>query len=174
MKKFEEKILLQDDLAKENVYNFSAALPGNKTVDLSDYKDKVILIVNTASMCGLTPQFEGLEKLYEKYREQGLIILGFPCDQFASQEFQEDEKIQNFCKLNYGVTFPVFSRIDVNGSKTHPLFKYLKDKLPGFLGTKQIKWNFTKFLIDRNGKPVKRIAPNVIPAEFESDIKGLL
>jgi len=157
-----------------NIYDFNAVLPNKKEVSLEDYKGKVILVVNTASKCGLTPQFEGLEQLYKKYKDKGLVILGFPCDQFANQEFGNDEQIQSFCQINYGVTFPVFSKIYVNGSNTHPIFKYLKEQLPGLLGIKSIKWNFTKFLIDRNGNPIKRFSPNITPENFENDIIALL
>ncbi|MFN8575986.1 MAG: glutathione peroxidase [Candidatus Sericytochromatia bacterium] len=161
-------------MLSSTIYDFTATLPSKKNINLNDYEGKVLLIVNTASKCGLTPQFEGLEKLYKKYKEQGLVILGFPCDQFANQEYSDDNEIQNFCQINYGVTFPVFSKIDVNGNNTHPVFKYLKDELPGFLGIKAIKWNFTKFLIDRKGNPVKRFAPNEEPEKIEEYIKNLL
>lgn len=158
----------------DSIYNFSVLKPNQQEVSMEDYKGKVLLIVNTASKCGLTPQFKALEELYQKYKDQGLMILGFPCDQFANQEFGNDDEIQNFCQVNYGVTFPVFSKIDVNGGNTHPLFKYLKEELPGLLGSKPIKWNFTKFLLDKNGKPVKRFAPTDTPESFESEIKALL
>lgn len=159
---------------KENIYDFSAALINNKEVKLDEYKDKVILIVNTASKCGLTPQYEGLEALYKKYKDKGLVILGFPCDQFANQEFADSNEIDSFCKINYGVTFPIFSKIDVNGRNTHPIFKYLKKQLPGFLGTEAIKWNFTKFLINKDGSPVKRFSPQDKPEDFEKEIAALL
>lgn len=165
---------MSSETSTKTIYDFSATLPNKKDVSLEEYKGKVILIVNTASKCGLTPQYEGLESLYKKYKDQGLVILGFPCDQFANQEFGDDDQIQSFCKVNYGVTFPVFSKIDVNGGNTHPIFQYLKSTLPGLLGIQAIKWNFTKFLIDRNGKPVKRFAPNTEPASFEKDIVELL
>lgn len=162
------------DVLNKNIYSFTAALPDNKEVDLEIYKGKVILVVNTASKCGLTPQYRGLESIYKKYKEKGLVILGFPCAQFANQEFSDDEQIQSFCKKNYELTFPVFSKVYVNGINTHPIFKYLKNELPGLLGIKSIKWNFTKFLIDRNGIPVKRYAPIIKPEEFEKDIVAIL
>jgi glutathione peroxidase len=165
---------LSSDSSHKNIYDFAATLPGNKERPLKEYEGKVMLIVNTASKCGLTPQFEGLEALNKKYRENGLMILGFPCDQFANQEFSDNDEIQSFCQVNYGVTFPVFAKIDVNGNKTDPIFEYLKKSLPGLLGIEMIKWNFTKFLIDRNGNPVKRFAPNTEPKEFEKDIVALL
>lgn len=162
------------ETSTQNIYGFSATLPSKKEVSLEEYKGKVILVVNTASKCGLTPQYEGLEALYKKYKDQGLVILGFPCDQFANQELSNDDDIQSFCKVNYGVTFPVFSKIDVNGSNAHPIFKYLKNELPGILGIQAIKWNFTKFLIDKKGNPVKRFAPNTTPESFEKEISALL
>lgn len=158
----------------ESIYELSAKMPNDKEVSMEDYKDKVLLIVNTASKCGLTPQFKALEELHQKYKDQGLAILGFPCDQFANQEFANDDEIQSFCQVNYGVTFPVFSKVDVNGSNTHPIFHYLKEELPGLLGSKPIKWNFTKFLLDKSGKPVKRFAPTDAPESFENEIKSLL
>jgi glutathione peroxidase len=154
-------------------YNFTAKdLQGND-VFMEQYKGKVVLIVNTASECGLTPQFEGLEALYKNYRGQGLEILGFPCNQFGKQEPGDEKSIAEGCVVNYGVTFPMFSKIDVNGDNAHPLFKYLKKELGSILGSK-IKWNFTKFLIDRDGKPVKRFAPTTKPSGLEKDIKKLL
>ncbi len=158
----------------ENIYQFSANLINKKEISLAEFKDKTILIVNTASKCGLTPQYEGLEILYKKYKEKDFVILGFPCDQFANQEFSENSEIESFCKVNYGVSFPIFDKIDVNGNNTHPVFNYLKEQLPGFLGSKMIKWNFTKFLIDKEGRPVKRFAPKVLPEDIEKDILKLL
>jgi glutathione peroxidase len=140
---------------------------------LADYKGKVVLVVNTASKCGLTPQFEGLEKLYAGLRDQGLVVLGFPCDQFANQEFDNDAETADFCQLNYGVTFPMFSRIDVNGPEAHPLFAWLRTEKGGVLGD-AIKWNFTKFLLDRSGTVVRRYAPTVPPEDIEADIRALL
>ena len=154
-------------------YNLEAKKISGETVSMSDYKGKTIIIVNTASKCGFTPQFEGLEKLYEKYKDQGLVILGFPCNQFGKQEPGVGEEIQEFCQINYGVTFPIFDKINVNGSNTHPIFKYLKSNLGGFLGS-SIKWNFTKFVIDKNGKPIKRFGPTTKPEDMESFIKFLM
>jgi len=154
-------------------YNFTAKDLQANDVSMEQYKGKVVLIVNTASECGLTPQFEGLEALYKNYRDQGLEILGFPCNQFGKQEPGDEKSIAEGCVVNYGVTFPMFSKIVVNGDNAHPLFKYLKKELGSILGSK-IKWNFTKFLIDRDGKPVKRFAPITKPSSLEKDIKKLL
>ncbi len=156
-----------------NTYDFTVLAKGGTEVSLSQYKWKVTIIVNVASKCGLTPQYEGLEKLYETYEKDGLMILGFPCNQFASQEPGTDEEIAAGCKLNYGVTFPILSKIDVNGDASDPLYKYLKTKKSGFFGSR-IKWNFTKFLIGRDGEVVKRYAPTVTPEQMEEDIKKLL
>lgn len=150
---------------QESFYDLEAIdLKGNK-VKMSEYKNKTILVVNTASKCGLTPQFEGLEKLYKDYQDKEFVILGFPSNQFANQEPGTADDIE-VCRINYGVTFPMFSKIDVNGDNTHPIFKYLKNELGGILG-KKIKWNFTKFLIDKNGKPVKRFAPTDKPEKID-------
>ena len=140
---------------------------------LADYLGSVVLVVNTASKCGLTPQFQGLESLYSDLREQGLVVLGFPCDQFANQEFADDAVTADFCQLNYGVTFPMFAKVDVNGADAHPLFGWLRSEKGGVLND-AIKWNFTKFLIDREGRPVRRYAPTVEPAAIEADIRKLL
>ena len=137
------------------------------------YKGNVVLIVNTASKCGFTPQFEGLEHLYRTYKEEGLEILGFPCNQFAKQDSGSNEEIHQFCQLNYGVSFTMFEKIDVNGKETHPLYQFLKSQKCGMFGSK-IKWNFTKFLVDRNGNVVKRYAPTVKPEKIEADIVKLL
>jgi len=142
--------------------------------DLSDYRGKVLLIVNTASKCGFTPQYEGLENLYNEYKDKGLQIVGFPCNQFGGQEPGSNEEIQNFCKMNYGVTFPVFAKIDVNGKDTHPLYEFLKNEAPGLAGSHAIKWNFTKFLVDREGNVVKRIASAKEPEKIKNDIEALL
>lgn len=144
-----------------------------RDVGLDTFRDKVILVVNTASKCGLTPQYEGLEALYRKYNDQGLVVLGFPCNQFAGQEPGDEESIKNGCLLNYEVTFPMFSKVLVNGKEAHPLFKYLKSALPGLLGGR-IKWNFTKFLINKEGQPVKRFAPTDKPEALEDSIVSLL
>jgi glutathione peroxidase len=156
-----------------SVYEFSALTSAGTEKSLSDYKGKVLVIVNTASKCGLTPQYEGLQKLRDKYQQQNFEVLGFPSNQFMNQEPGSDKEIQEFCQINYGVTFPIFRKINVNGSKAHPLFKYLRKKAPGFF-TNRIKWNFTKFLINSEGEVVKRYKPTVMPAEMENDIQNLL
>jgi glutathione peroxidase len=157
-----------------SIYDFEVTSIKGKSVPLADYQGKVLLIVNTASKCGFTPQFSGLEKLYEALHEQGLEILGFPCNQFLKQDPGSDAEISEFCSLNYGVTFPMFTKIDVNGENTHPLYRYLKSEAKGLLGSEPIKWNFTKFLVNREGKVVKRYAPNTEPKDIEKDIKALL
>ena len=144
------------------------------TADLSDHKGQVMLIVNVASKCGFTPQYEGLEALQRKYDGKGFSVLGFPCNQFGAQEPGNAEEIANFCKLTYDVDFPIFAKIDVNGDDAAPIYKYLKDEAPGLLGSKAIKWNFTKFLVDRSGKVVKRYAPQTKPEELKQDIEALL
>ena len=144
------------------------------TTDLSSEQGKVMLIVNVASKCGFTPQYEGLEVLQEKYREKGFTVLGFPCNQFGAQEPGDAEEIASFCKLTYDVDFPIFAKIDVNGDDAAPLYKHLKDEAPGLLGSKAIKWNFTQFLVDRSGKVVKRYAPQTKPEELNRDIEALL
>jgi glutathione peroxidase len=154
-------------------YDFNAKTLQGKEVSMEEFKGKTVLVVNTASQCGLTPQFEGLEKLYEKYKDQGLVVLGFPCNQFANQEPGDEKSISEGCVLNYGVSFPMFSKVDVNGNTAHPIYKYLKSKLGGILGSR-IKWNFTKFLIDDKGRPVKRFAPITKPEDLEKDIVRLL
>ena len=151
-------------------YDFKANTISGQEVSMQDYKDKVVLVVNTASKCGLTPQFEGLQKLHEEYKDSGLEIIGFPCNQFASQDPGTSEEIATFCLKNYGVDFTMFDKVDVNGDEAHPIFKYLKDELPGTIG-KKIKWNFTKFLIGKDGKPVKRFAPTKKPKDIEKFIK---
>lgn len=155
-----------------NFYELKARKINDEEVSMKTFKGKVVLIVNTASKCGFTPQYDGLEKLYRDYKEKGLVILGFPCDQFGHQEPGNEEEIESFCKLNFGVTFPLFKKIEVNGKGTHDLYKYLKDSLPGFPG-KEIKWNFTKFLIDSEGNPVKRFASTVKPEKLVSAIEPL-
>lgn len=156
------------------IYDYKAKNIKGEDVSIGDYQGKVMLIVNTASKCGFTPQYEGLEKLYKEYKEQGLEILGFPCNQFMSQEPGDEAAIESFCQLNYGVDFPMFAKIDVNGEGTHPLYQHLKDAAPGALGSKKIKWNFTKFLVGRDGKVFKRYAPTTKPEQMASDIKKLL
>ena len=156
------------------IYDFTAVDIKGETVSLDNYKGKVLLIVNTASRCGFTPQYEGLEALYQEYKDRGLEILGFPCNQFGSQEPEGEEKISEFCELNFGVSFPLFSKIDVNGDNAHPLYQYLKNEAPGLLGSKGIKWNFTKFLVDGDGNVVKRYAPADKPKSIEKDVATLL
>jgi glutathione peroxidase len=158
---------------EDNFYQFSAKSLQGKEISMEAYKGKVILVVNTASLCGLTPQYEGLEKLHQKYKDNGLIILGFPCNQFGNQEPGTDKEISQGCLINYGVSFQMFSKIDVNGDSAHPIYKYLKNKLPGFAGRK-IKWNFAKFLIDKSGRPVKRFSPTTVPEKLIKDIELLL
>ncbi|WP_449404177.1 glutathione peroxidase [Flavobacterium sediminis] len=147
-------------------YDFTAESLQGKTIAMEAYKGKTVLVVNTASQCGLTPQYEGLEKLYEKYKDKGLVILGFPCNQFGNQEPGDAHSISEGCLINYGVTFPMFAKIEVNGNNAHPIFKYLKSKLGGIFGSR-IKWNFTKFLIDADGKPVKRFSPITKPEKID-------
>jgi len=156
------------------IYDFEVKQLNGELTSLRKYEGKVILIVNTASKCGLTPQYEQLQTLYERYRNEGLVVLGFPCNQFMNQEPGDDLEIEGFCRLNFGVTFPVFSKINVNGQNAHPLFKYLTEQVPGVMGSKSIKWNFTKFLIDRQGKIVKRFSPQTKPFDIEEEIKHLL
>lgn len=156
-----------------SVYDFSVKNIEGKEVKLSDYQGKVILVVNVASKCGFTPQYKDLELLYKEYHQKGLEILAFPCNQFGAQEPGDENEIKNFCSLNYDVTFPMFSKIDVNGDEAHPLYNYLKESLPGVLGTKAVKWNFTKFLVDKEGHPVKRYAPTDKPLDLKSDIEKL-
>ncbi|WP_088010614.1 glutathione peroxidase [Gottfriedia acidiceleris] len=157
-----------------SIYDFEVKDSKGEDVSLSNYKDKVIIVVNTASACGYTPQYKDLQALYEEYKEEGLVILGFPCNQFMNQEPGSNEEIQSFCELNFGVTFPVFGKIDVNGDKADPLFKYLSSKAPGIMGLKSIKWNFTKFIIDKNGEVIERFAPQTNPQEMRSTIEKLL
>lgn len=154
-------------------YDFTAKKMNGEEIKMEKYKDKVVLVVNTASKCGFTPQFKGLEELYEKYKDKGLVILGFPCNQFAKQDPAGNEEINSFCQLNYGVAFDMFQKIDVNGSNAHPLYQFLKQERKGSLGN-NIKWNFTKFLIDKQGKVIERYAPVVNPAKLEDKIQELL
>lgn len=157
-----------------SLYDFTAIDMQGRDVSLADYQGEVLLIVNTASKCGFTPQFQGLEALHRQYQDRGLRILGFPCNQFGKQDPGSNDEISHFCELNYGVTFPLFAKLDVNGDDAHPLFKYLKAEAPGILGTRAIKWNFTKFLVDRNGKVVARYAPRDKPEDLAADIDRLL
>ena len=157
-----------------SIYEMTANLIDGTPKSLGDYRGKVLLIVNVASKCGFAPQYAGLEALYRRYQNDGLVVLGFPCDQFGRQEFDDPNAIQQFCTRNYGVSFPIFEKVDVNGPHTHPLFAYLKAERPGFLGTQTIKWNFTKFLVDRQGKVRRRYAPTDTPEAIERDIVALL
>jgi glutathione peroxidase len=152
------------------VYDYSAKLNDGNTKSLSDYRGRVLLVVNTASECGFTPQYKGLQDLYAKYHDKGLEILGFPCDQFGHQEPGSDDEIKSFCDFNYGVTFPLFSKIEVNGNNAHPLYKWLKSEKGGLLGD-SIKWNFTKFLVDKQGTVVERFAPTTTPEKIAADIE---
>ncbi len=155
-------------------YDFDAKSLDGKPRPLSEFQGKVLLVVNTASKCGFTPQYEGLEKLFLKYQAQGLEVLGFPCNQFGSQEPGSEAEIGDFCQKNYGVSFPMFEKIDVNGDAAHPLYQWLKSSAPGVMGTEGIKWNFTKFLIDRNGKVVARFASVTKPEDLDKDVAKLL
>ena len=156
------------------VYDFSATPMSGKAVKLSKFKGKPMLIVNTASACGFTPQFAGLEELHKTYADQGLVVLGFPCNQFGSQDSGSNDEIAEFCQLNYGVSFPMMEKIDVNGSDAHPLYQWLQNEAPGLLGLKAIKWNFTKFLIGKDGEVLKRYAPTDTPASMAKDIEAAL
>jgi glutathione peroxidase len=164
----------KDTAMAATFYDFSAkALDGND-VSMADYKGKVVLVVNVASKCGFTPQYTGLEELYKKYKDRGLVILGFPCNQFGNQEPGSSAEIKQFCSLNYPVSFPIFSKVEVNGDNAHPLYNYLKHEQTGLLGTEAVKWNFTKFLVDRSGKVVDRYAPQTTPESIGPDIEKLL
>jgi glutathione peroxidase len=156
------------------LYDFSAPLLNGKTKKLSDFKGKAVVVVNTASKCGLTPQYEGLEKLYKAHKAEGLEIIGFPCNQFGEQEPGSATDIEEFCSINYGVSFTMFDKIDVNGDDTHPLFQWLKSAAPGLLGSEAIKWNFTKFLVSKDGSSVERFASKTEPAAMEAAIKKAL
>ena len=157
-----------------SAYDFEAQTLDGKPAPLGDWRGKVLLIVNTASKCGFTPQYEGLEALYRKYRDRGLVVLGFPCNQFGAQEPGNAAEIANFCALTYDVSFPMMARIDVNGPKAHPLYAWLKGEKKGILGTEGIKWNFTKFLIDREGKVAGRYAPTATPQSLQSAVEALI
>jgi glutathione peroxidase len=157
-----------------SVYDFTVDDIGGHPVKLDRYRGKVLLVVNTASKCGFTPQYKGLEALYRKYRDKGLEVLGFPCNQFGSQEPGNEQEIATFCETNYDVTFPMFSKVDVNGDAAAPVYRYLKSAKPGLLGTEAIKWNFTKFLVDRAGNVVARFAPNETPEAIERDVAKAL
>ena len=156
------------------VYDFAATSIDGSEQSLAGYKGKMLLVVNVASKCGFTPQYKGLEALYREYKDKGLEILGFPCDQFGHQEPGNEDEIKNFCSLNYDVSFPMFAKIKVNGDDAHPLYKYLKNEQGGLLGMDFIKWNFTKFLVDKSGKVVKRYAPTYTPASIGKDIAAMI
>lgn len=158
----------------DTVYSFTAKALDGSDVSLGDYRDKVLLIVNTASECGFTPQYAGLQELYTRYGSRGLTVLGFPCNQFGKQEPGDAAQIGAFCEQRFGVSFPLFEKVDVKGEQAHPLFRWLTEEAPGVLGLKAIKWNFTKFLIGRDGKVVKRYAPTTKPADVAADIEALL
>lgn len=157
-----------------NVHQYKVKDANGNDIDLSQYRGKVLLVVNTASQCGFTPQYKELEQLHQKYREKGLVILAFPCNQFGGQEPGSDNEIQQFCELNYGVTFPVMAKLAVNGPEASPLFEYLKDSARGLMKTRAIKWNFTKFLVNKDGDVVKRYAPRTKPASIAQSIEDLL
>jgi glutathione peroxidase len=156
------------------VFDFSARDIGGTDRPLAEWRGRVLLIVNVASKCGLTPQYAGLEELHTRHETSGLVVLGFPCDQFGHQEPGDEAAIRDFCQVNYGVTFPMFAKIDVNGPNAHPLYRHLKQARTGLLGSTAIKWNFTKFLVGRDGAVVRRYAPTVTPAQIEKDIRPLL
>jgi glutathione peroxidase len=157
-----------------NVHDFTATAIDGAERKLADYAGEVLLIVNVASKCGFTPQYEGLEELQRRFHGRGFEVLGFPCNQFGGQEPGTEEEITSFCTTNFGVTFPMFAKVDVKGDGAHPLYRYLTSELPGILGTEMIKWNFTKFLIGADGQPIKRYAPNTTPASIAADIEPLL
>lgn len=156
------------------VYEFEAKTIDGQTQKLDSYAGKVLLVVNVASKCGFTPQYKGLEALWRKYKDQGLVVLGFPCDQFGHQEPGDENEIKNFCSLSYDVSFPMFAKIEVNGANAHPLYRHLKHEAPGLLGSEAIKWNFTKFLIGKDGKVVKRYGSMDTPEKIDGDIARLL
>lgn len=157
-----------------SIYDFEVKTIDGKTITLEPFKGKVMLIVNVASKCGFTSQYEGLEKLYQAHGEKGLVILGFPCNQFKKQEPGAEQEIKEFCRLTYGVSFPLFAKVEVNGPATHPLYTYLKKQCPGVLGSEAVKWNFTKFLVDSHGNVLSRYAPSTEPEDLETDILKLL
>lgn len=158
----------------QTIYTFSAENFKNEAVDFAKYQGKTLLIVNTASACGFTPQYAGLEALYQQYKDQGFEVLAFPCNQFGKQEKGDNTEIKQFCDLNFNISFELFSKIEVNGENTHPLYQHLKSEAPGILGSKGIKWNFTKFLVNNQGEVIKRYSPTTKPADIASDIAALL
>ncbi|MBT2649043.1 glutathione peroxidase [Bacillus sp. ISL-34] len=157
-----------------SIYEFEVNKINGETISLEEYRGKVMIIVNTASKCGFSPQYDDLQSLYVQYKEDGVVVLGFPCNQFLNQEPGDDLEIDSYCKLNHGVTFPMFAKVNVKGKEAHPLFSYLTENAPGVMGSKSIKWNFTKFLIDRDGNIVSRYAPKTKPLDMEEDLKKLL
>jgi glutathione peroxidase len=159
---------------EENVYGFKAKLIDGSEISLDEFRGKTLLIVNVASKCGFTPQYVGLEALNKKYKDQGLVVLGFPCNQFGNQEPGSEREIKNFCETNYGVSFPLFAKVDVNGPDAHPLYQHLKKEKRGIFFTKRIKWNFTKFLVDRNGRVVKRYGPATKPEALIKDVSAAI
>ena len=161
-------------MSTNTIYDFQAQSISGKDLALSDFKGKVMLIVNTASKCGFTPQFGGLEALYKSYAGKGFVVVGFPCNQFGSQDPAADGEIAEFCQVNYGVSFPMMGKVDVNGPKAHPLYKWLSAEAPGLLGSKSIKWNFTKFLVGKDGQVIKRYAPTDKPADLAKDVEAAL
>ena len=161
-------------MSSSNLYDISVQTINGEKQQISAYKGKVLLVVNVASKCGFTNQYEGLEKVYRQYKDKGVEVLGFPCNQFGSQEPGSEEDIKKFCQLTYDVSFPMFAKVDVNGDQAHPLFQHLKKQAPGILGTENIKWNFTKFLIDKEGNVVKRYAPQDKPEAIAKDLEGLI
>jgi glutathione peroxidase len=161
-------------MAATSVYDFEAVSIDGKPAHLASQRGKVLLIVNTASACGFTPQFGGLEKLWETYRDRGLVVVGFPSNQFGQQDPGSNDEIASFCQVNYGVSFPMMGKVDVNGAKAHPLWKWLTAEAPGLLGSKSIKWNFTKFLVGKDGRVIKRYAPNDAPESLAKDIEAAL
>ena len=161
-------------MSEQSIGDFDARTIDGKTVKLSTFEGKVLLIVNTASACGFTPQFGGLEQLWERYKDQGLVVLGFPSNEFGGQDPGSDDEIASFCQVNYGVSFPMMAKIEVNGSGAHPLYQWLTKEAPGFLGTQGIKWNFTKFLVGRDGRVIKRYAPQDAPEKLAGDIEAAL
>lgn len=158
----------------QSLYDFDALSIDGQPVPLEQYRDQVLLIVNTASACGFTPQFGGLEKLHQTYGERGLVVLGFPCNQFGSQDKGSDEEIASFCQRNFGVSFPMMSKINVNGAEAHPMYQWLTAEAPGLLGSKAVKWNFTKFLVGKDGRVIKRYAPQDAPEKLAKDIEAAL
>lgn len=159
---------------KKSFFDFTVKDDKKQDFNLSQFKGKPVLVVNVASKCGFTPQYKGLEELYQQFKDQGLVILGFPCNQFGSQEPGSNEEIQSFCQMNYGVSFPVLDKVDVNGENTAPVYEFLKSEAPGIFGTEVIKWNFTKFLINKDGAVIKRYAPNTEPKDIAADVKKSL